>query len=97
MELLEPARIGESAGKRENCPRYKEEAVIEACANLIEVNYGFGRPIHLSVKEYFLSPESAAQPESTIQGSPGGFFGKPTIAHALLSHSYLSYLLQGFH
>ena len=53
-ELLEAVQIGESAGKRENFPRYEEEAVIEACANLIEVNYGFVRPIYLSVKEYFI-------------------------------------------
>jgi hypothetical protein len=95
-ELLEAVQIGESAGKRENFPRYDEEAVIEACANLIEVNYGFVRPIHLSVKEYFISPESTAQLESTIQESPREFFIKSTMAHTLLSHICLSYLLQGF-
>ena len=95
-ELLEAVQIGESAGKQQNFPRYEEEAVVEACANLIEVNYGFVRPIHLSVKEYFISPESTAQPESTIQESPGEFFVKSTMAHILLSHSCLSYLLQGF-
>jgi ankyrin repeat protein len=95
-ELLEAVQIGESAGKRENFPRYEEEAVIEACANLIEVNYGFVRPIHFSVKEYFISPESTAQPESTIQESPRELFVKSTMAHTLLSHSCLSYLLQGF-
>ena len=68
-ELLEAVQIKESAGKRENFPRYDEEAVIEACSNLIKVNYGFVRPIHLSVKENFISPESAAQPESTIRES----------------------------
>jgi ankyrin repeat protein len=95
-ELLEAVQIRESAGKRENFPRYEEEAIIEACANLIEVNYGFVRPIHFSVKEYFISPESTAQPESTIQESPREFFIKSTMAHTLLSHSCLSYLLQGF-
>jgi ankyrin repeat protein len=92
-ELLEAVQIEESAGKRK---KYDEEAVIEACANLIEVNYGFVRPIHLSVKEYFISPESTAQLESTIQGSSGEFFVTSTMAHTLLSHSCLSYLLQGF-
>jgi ankyrin repeat protein len=95
-ELLEAVQIEESAGKRENFPRYDEDAVIEACANLIEVNYGFVRPIHLSVKEYFVSPESTAQPESTIQESPRELFVTSTMAHTLLSHSCLSYLLQGF-
>jgi ankyrin repeat protein len=96
QELVEAVQIGESAGKRENFPRYEEEAIIEACANLIEVNYGLVRLIHLSVKEYFISPESTAQPESALQGSPREFFVKSTMAHALLSHSCLSYLLQGF-
>jgi ankyrin repeat protein len=95
-ELLEAVQIEESAGKRENFPRYDEEALIEACANLIEVSYGFVRPIHLSVKEYFISPESTAQPKSTIQESPREFFVTSTMAHTLLSHSCLSYLLQGF-
>jgi hypothetical protein len=47
-ELLEAVQIEESAGRR------AEEAVSEVCANLIEVNYGFVRPIYLSVKEYFI-------------------------------------------
>jgi ankyrin repeat protein len=95
-ELLEAVQIEESARKRENFPRYDEEALIEACANLIEVNYGFVRPIHLSVKEYFISLESTAKPELAIQESPREFFVKATMAHTLLSHSCLSYLLQGF-
>jgi hypothetical protein len=41
-ELLEAVQIEESAGKR------AEKAVSEACANLIEVNYG----IYLSVKRF---------------------------------------------
>src|SRR5436190_24232316 len=51
-ELLEAARITESAEKRSKFPRYDESTVIEACANLIETNYGFVRPIHQSVNEY---------------------------------------------
>jgi ankyrin repeat domain-containing protein 50 len=65
-ELLEAVQIGESAGKQ-NFPRYEEEAVIESCANLIEVSYRFVRPIHHSVKEYITSPKSTTQPESIIR------------------------------
>src|SRR3984957_6872963 len=90
-ELLEAVQIGESAGKRENFSRYKEEAVIEACANLIEVNYGFVRLIHQSVKEYFTT-----QQELIIQEGFKEFFVNSTICHTILSHSCLSYLFQGF-
>jgi hypothetical protein len=66
-ELLEAVQIGESAGRRENFRRYEEDVIIEACANLIEVNYGLVRPIHHSVKEYFTNLKSTTQPESTVQ------------------------------
>ena len=89
-ELLEAIQIGESTRKRENFSRYKEEAIIEACANLIEVNYGFVQPIHQSVKEYFTT-----QQELTIQEGFGEFFVNSTTGHTILSHSCLSYLLQG--
>ena len=90
-ELLEAVQMGEYTGRPENFPRYEEEAVIEACANLIEVNNGFMRPIHQSVKEYFTT-----QPESAIQESCKEFFVDSTTAHTVLSRTCLSYLLQGF-
>ena len=95
-ELLEAVQIRESVGKSENLPRYEEEAIIEACANLIEVNYGFVRPIHHSVKEYFCTnSQSTTKPESTIQKGPKKFFHS-AMAHTALSYSCLSYLVQGF-
>jgi hypothetical protein len=91
MELLEAVQIGESTRKRGNFSGYKEEAVIEACTNLIEVNYGFVRLIHQSVKEYFTT-----QQELIIQEGLKEFFVNSTIGHTILSHSCLSYLFQGF-
>jgi ankyrin repeat protein len=76
---------------KEGFPRYDEEALIEACANLIEVNYGFVRPIHYSVQEYFTT-----RPESIIHEDPGKILVNSTVAHVMLSHFCLSYLLQGF-
>jgi hypothetical protein len=43
-ELLEVIHIGEPTG-------YGQEDVIEACANLLEVDNEIVRPIHSSVKE----------------------------------------------
>ncbi|KAH0544336.1 hypothetical protein FGG08_001477 [Glutinoglossum americanum] len=95
-ELLEAVQIEESAGKREDLTRYGQEAVIEACANLLEVDSELVRPIHYSVKEYFTGFKSTAQLERADGEGLRGFFVSSTTAHTMLSHSCLSYLLQGF-
>ncbi|KAH0563452.1 hypothetical protein GP486_001989, partial [Trichoglossum hirsutum] len=93
-ELLEAVQIEDSSGKRENLTRYGEDVIIEACVNLLEVYNGYVRPIHFSVKEHFT--RRATQQDIAVQEGLGQFFVNLAAAHIMISHSCLSYLMQGF-
>ncbi|KAI9860062.1 MAG: hypothetical protein M1813_006410, partial [Trichoglossum hirsutum] len=93
-ELLEAVQIEDSSGKRENLTRYGEDVVIEACVNLLEVDNGFVWPIHFSVKEHFT--RRATRQDLAIQEGLGQFFVNLAAGHSMISHSCLSYLMQGF-